>query len=173
MFGQSSLQNVISVIFGTLTRPAVHGSLEFEPYAVHHLGGETEFLAIQRALLEKLSEKNVAVALGIAIAGDEAGYVARVFDRDLNEFPFAAKAVHAGILLIVGRDGRVSATLRERGRGREHDEKNDAAKVHLHHYSTETVVAESGIGPKRELAAYRGIWSPAELGNTDIIEALL
>src|ERR1700722_2490018 len=95
--GQGSLENVKGIVATAFTFAAIDGSVKFERYAVHGLGGKSELVAVEFAGFKEVIEKNSAIAFGIAVTGDETGDVSLGFDRDLHEFAIFQETVHTGV----------------------------------------------------------------------------
>src|SRR5579864_317536 len=65
---ESAAQSVVTVFAFAPGTSAIEAALELEPLAVQHLGGEGDFVALNRRLVEKLIEERPAIALQIAQA---------------------------------------------------------------------------------------------------------
>src|SRR2546428_13609130 len=80
------------------------GPFKFVPDTVHSFSCESQFVAIELALLEELVEKCASIALQIAVTRDESSHSALVLDRNLHEFAVLQEAVHSGV--VIGQLGR-------------------------------------------------------------------
>lgn len=124
---------MIALGTGSFALPVVDSALELVPHAVNGLRGETQLLPLQRPRLEKLVEKHAPITFAIAVTRDESCDVTGIFDRDLHELAFLAKAVHAGIAF--GR--RLRGGLRSQNGSNQQDQAAYSRKSHPHYYSTD------------------------------------
>ena len=97
--GESAFDYVIGLVGGSFAFAAIDGTGEFETDTIDGVGDESEFYAVEFALLEELVDERFVVGVGIFIAGDKARDSAGVFDADLDELAFLKEGVHAGIIL--------------------------------------------------------------------------
>ena len=116
---QRALQQVVSLVSWIFSWSPFDGASEFVPHAMHSLGGEGQFLAVEFSRLEEMIEERATIAFEIAVAGDKSGHAASIFDSQLHEFAILQEGVHAGVVL--GRlRGRIwSCILRKRKRARQ------------------------------------------------------